>query len=315
MFTPAPRPAGPREGKTPTRQGGRRVTIPLSSARIVDHPRQAVFEIRTDSDRTAARIVRLSEYVEQEVLNSERFCCGSEGDCRASVSPDTGRVKQQRDFYEGQLHHVGSEYDLWLGGYPFRIVVVGMSYGQSGQPTLHKRSEQIRSAFRCPENPHMRGTRRIVRSLLGLPASGEDIQNKEENLLAADRFALVNYLLCSAVVSNAKGELDRADKSTAMMRRQCGRHFRKAMEILEPTVIVAQGTAWWIKTALTGEDHPRVWPLSVWRVTEPCRSLVVELSHPSARNKKGWFHPAYWERVSCAVSRVHEHLGIAPSSA
>lgn len=50
-----------------------------------------------------------------------------------------------------------------------------------------------------------------------------------------DSFVLANYLLCSAVKDNSRG------RSTDEMQRNCSRHFQKAIEVLQPTLVIIQG--------------------------------------------------------------------------
>ena len=159
------------------------------------------------------------------------------------------------------MSHIGKHYDLLVDGRELRIVVVGQEYGQNLTGIdLAGRTAMIDGAanggFRG-RNKHMRGTTSILRLLLGRPL-GTD--HKGERLFAGDQrtahvfdgFALVNALLCSAVKKPPVGRNAGKGASSRLMRRNCARHFRRTMEILEPTAIVAegQGVRSWIGDSL-----------------------------------------------------------------
>ena len=187
----------------------------------------------------------------------KKFVCCHASECRDSFIKGMGRAwgHPQGGFYEGQLHHVGRHYDLSLNGTPFRIAIVGQEYGHP--PTHVLREERTEMILRVgmegrfkaepghgARNPHMRGTTSALRLLFGL-SLGDDFVGEFVSLWSTsvhifETFALTNFLLCSAIdtprtCSAGKG------RSTSTMQNNCARHFRRAMEILEPTVIVAQG--------------------------------------------------------------------------
>lgn len=89
-------------------------------------------------------------------------------------------------------------------------------------------------------NPHMRGTTSVLRLLfnkeLGRDTDSEFLTVNNEKYHILDAFALVNFLLCSAINSNE----GKKGKSTKEMKLNCSKHFRASLEILEPTVIVLQ---------------------------------------------------------------------------
>ena len=86
----------------------------------------------------------------------------------------------------------------------------------------------------------------ILRLLLDRRPGTDD---EGERLFGADKgtahifdgFALVNALLCSAVKKPPEGRKAGKGASSPLMRKSCARHFRRTMEILKPTVIVAEG--------------------------------------------------------------------------
>lgn len=162
------------------------------------------------------------------------------------------------------MSHVGKHYDLEIDQRPMRIVLVGQEYGQTQQRvSLKERSERIALSGRKgfyggnSRNPHMRGTTTMLRLLLGRdPGCDEEGEHLLDGHLF-DGFALVNYLLCTALKEERTEKEDRGGAgkgySSPTMRRNCGRHFLQTLEILEPTVIIAQGkdVRKWMANALT----------------------------------------------------------------
>ena len=148
------------------------------------------------------------------------------------------------------MSHVGKHYDLLVDDQELRIVVVGQEYGQAfSQVDLEGRTSMIDGSASegfGRRNPHMRGTTSILRLLLGREP-GTDVEGERlfgDGAAGAhifDGFALVNFLLCSAVTNPPDGVRAGKGASSPLMRKNCARHFRRTLEILEPTVIVAEG--------------------------------------------------------------------------
>lgn len=196
--------------------------------------------IRSDPHKTQERIARLDDYIRGNLLSNGSFICGSFDECRASRSGFP--------FFEGQMSHVGKHYDLEVHGRPTRIVIVGQECGHG--PKCIERSTRSKiivagsgkGGFR-KRNPHMKGTTSLLRLLLGREPGYDE---EGERLLDGhifDGFALVNYLLCTALERPRSESAFGGGKghSSETMRRNCASHFLRTLEILEPTVIVAQG--------------------------------------------------------------------------
>ena len=201
--------------------------------------------LRFDPAATERRYDALALYMQTRVLSLGNFCCANEHGCRSSLRP--GDM-----FAAGQLSHVGRHYDLSIDGRPFRILVLGMDTGRPDSGvTLDRRRQQIYD--RIPEafsrrNPHMRGTSLALRVLLGR----EDWEDRtQEHFLAPnaepvhllDAYAMANSRLCSAFSPGST-----KSRGTAQMSVNCLGHLRATLEILEPQVIVIQGTA--VRTAV-----------------------------------------------------------------
>jgi uracil-DNA glycosylase len=73
-----------------------------------------------------------------------------------------------------------------------------------------------------------------------------------ETIHLFEGFALVNYLLCSAVEEGSK-----KGRATKLMIVNCGRHFKKAIDILKPTLLILQGYG--VHRWLAQAYHQRPW--------------------------------------------------------
>lgn len=246
---------------------------------------------------TAVRLNQLNAYFRREVMNDD-FVCMRHTDCKASA---TGRA-----FYEGQLHHLGTHYDLEIDGRPMRIVIVGQEYG-SDTPLvdLDQRHETILKSASLGwrgRNPHMKGTTTLLRLLHGRDPGKDDegeqlLLESGETIHLFEGFALANYLLCSAVREGSTH-----GQATDTMRHNCARHFKQAIEILEPTLIVLQGygVRQWIAKAYAcpwnrGNDER----LNL----EGRQTRVLTFYHPSYR-KRPWGRDLYSEYVYKAIAPV-----------
>lgn len=208
----------------------------------------AGFRFASDAARTRQRVAALDAYMNDHVLTASGFRCSSFTSCKQS---------HLGEFFEGQLHHVGSHYDVSLNAQPFRIVVVGQEYGNgpalvtrdsrtNDVSVLTGRQKRFRTEGLLPgRNPHMRGTTSVLRLLfgtgLGADYQGEHVLLDGEPVHVFDAFALTNFLLCSAIESGQGDTGSKRGKSTRTMQENCARHFTAAMQILEPTVMIVQG--------------------------------------------------------------------------
>ncbi len=251
--------------------------------------------LESDPHATTSRIDALDAYMSTRVLSGRQFICSHFAGCRSS---------HPGDFFEGQLHHVGEHYDLRAKGRPFRVAVVGQEYG-NGPSRVNRIARTrmvavdtaLKKRFRTdglhpPRNPHMKGTTSVLRLLFGL-GLGTDY-DKEFLSLGSRRvhifeaFALVNFLLCSAIASGQGAEGSKRGQSTRTMQRNCSQHFRNVLDVLEPTVLVIQGRGvrQWLDhivdgTERLGEQLERV---SIGGL----RLLVASFTHPSVPSRDNW---------------------------
>ena len=249
-----------------------------------------------DHQATEARLGRLKKYMQANVLAGKRFVCASWRECETSIAAGCS-------FKEGQLSHVGKHYDLSRDGQPVRIVVVGQEVGAKGKArttfaerygNVHDGSgmnKRFVSDGKHPSrNPHMKGTTLALRTILGTGSGtereGEFVNVDGEKVHLFDCFALVNRLLCAAHLTGTSTGM-----STKTMLRNCERHFRATLEILEPTIVVLQGVRMWrwsknvLEPKRTLSDHLIECSLA------GKRTLVCAFSHPSSYGKK----PTRWD--------------------
>lgn len=239
-----------------------------------------------DREKTQARIETLDKYFQENVMCDGRFVCQSFLACRQS---------HPHDFYEGQLHHIGEGYDCYISSLPFRIAIVGQEYGHAprlvsmaARRNMILKETGLEKVF-TQRNPHMRGTTSALRILFDLfnenDSRSEFIEGGGERLHIFDTFAMVNYLLCSAI---RQGEGSRGH-ATQTMLKNCQRHFYFSLTTLQPNVIIVQSKGF-SKFILETFDSKRQLTNELFEVRlHGHRSIVVTLSHPSTpSNSHNW---------------------------
>ena len=245
--------------------------------------------LRLDQQKSEERRRALDQYLTANVLATE-FICTHYQECKSSHAAR---------FYEGQLHHVGRFYDLLFDGLPLRIVIVGQEYGHAPAPVNSQArynmimSSGLECRFKAEgnfeaRNPHMRGTSNVLRLLFNVPL-GTDHKSEFMKIDGGcvhlfDAFALVNYLLCSAVGNDGKTR----GLATPTMMKNCQHHFRGALQILEPSVIVVQGKRiWpWVRSTFDSITHQasEVHAAKLGSI----QTFVASFTHPSARYPYNW---------------------------
>lgn len=286
----------PAATEPPTREvtGGVSVTKSHGGGAAAS-PASRRFVITSDPERTKTRIARLDDYMARNILQGKDFVCSSYASCRSS---------HPGDFYEGQLHHVGAHYDVTLNGRPFRVVVVGQEYGNGpARVTRQARSRDIvvltgrekhfrREGTHQGRNPHMRGTTSVLRLLfgrqLGADYAGELLEVDGKHLHAFEAFALVNFLLCSAIDARQGAVGSKRGKSTRIMQHNCARHFLEVLRILEPTIVVAQGQSVrrWMRSVV--EPLASLSPTLERVALAGHECLLASFTHPSVPSRDNW---------------------------
>ena len=268
-----------------------------------------------EQGKSEAQILEAEQYLSNNVLG-DNFVCQH---YNAYKSSHPGA------FYEGQLHHIGKHYGVTLNGSPLRVVVVGQEYGHPpARVDLRDRYAMIigsglGSRFTKQQgyevrNPHMKGTTSALRLIFGIPLGTDHnsefllIEGKRVHIF--DAFALVNYLLCSAVPEGTRN-----GKATPTMMSHCRGHFRKVMHILEPSVIIVQGKGFWQKSIRNSFDSVSQVSDFVYKAKLASKeSFIAAFSHPSAHFPYNWGindHTEYLQNtVVPSIKIIHDHLGI-----
>lgn len=266
-----------------------------------------------DKDQTKARLRNVEEYLSEHVMDGN-FHCHSYNQCRSSHS---------QIFYEGQLHHIGKYYDLQQDKRSLRIVIIGQEYGHPpSRINCQKRYDMIMDfayhyRFKAQKsyssrNPHLRGTTSVLRLLFGIPLGTDhesewvSIQGNQVHIF--DMFALVNYLLCSAIATDG----NKQGLATGTMKRNCKSHFQRVLRILEPTVIIVQGKGFWnaIKKVFDYQSplSEHVYMANMGSMS----SYVAVFSHPSSRHPTNWGSnektPYLLQIIAPSVQYIREKL-------
>jgi uracil-DNA glycosylase len=252
------------------------------------------FKFTADEAKTRARLKKLKEYMNSNVLKGKKFNCPHKRECKIAHEKRFGK---KGIFAKGQLHHIGHKYDLRINNKPIRIMIVGQEFGAKRCPITFEQNydEKIGDSkvefMSKYKNNHMRGTVSALRLLfskgLGTDKESEylNFSNGKECCHIYDAFSLVNYLLCSAI---CKGS-GMAGKSNSKMRKNCNHHFRNVLKILEPNIIIVQSMGFWnwIKKSFNDEPISKTKYLFEAQINGK-KALVASFSHPSARNNKNW---------------------------
>ena len=243
----------------------------------------------------------LQQYSVESIDNGTDLVCTFANRCKAST-------KGRGEFAPGQLSHVGSSYDLEVGGHPLRILVVPMQTARDEHHvTMDQRTEQIdsakpTSARSFPRTPHMDGTAIALKVLLGMDPEADD--EVEPGLHVFDCFAMTNATHCTNVIDGKTGV------GTREMYELCTRHMRRTIALLQPTIIVCQG---WQKTG----ESPSSSVTRALGVPKPARGTcipaktsygtvaVVALNHP-ARHWPSPDREMFRDEVEPALKRARD---------
>lgn len=237
---------------------------------------------------TALRRDDLAAYMDEHVLGPAGFCCRTGLECRTSVESR----KAPADFAYGQLPHLGMFYDLKEESIPLRILVIAMEIGRTDtEITLAMRRLQVLgSADLAPRsrNPHMVGVTHALRTLhgreIGDDSAGEMLDLGSENPVHLfDAYAMTNVRLCTSVRQGTTESYP-----TAVMTKNCIRHLRESITILEPTVCVVQGAG--IPKYLAPLVSRRTQITDSLADVTICgvNTLMAEFSHPTAHGGHNW---------------------------
>ncbi len=169
-------------------------------------------------------------------------------------------------------------------------------------------------------NSHMRGVTSTLRLLLERETGDDEAGECLFDAHIFDGFALVNYLLCTALKDPRRKESLGGGKrySSPIMRHNCAHHFLRTMEILEPTVIVVHGRTlrdkWLPKAKALQLTKERKTTETVKIAGRPVDLLTF--NHPSAGGNSAWWgrspHSPYLkEAVAPAIKTFLTQRGIS----
>jgi hypothetical protein len=249
---------------------------------------------KSDREKTKQRFSRLMRYFSKEIFDEQkhRDCQFYKKSCRPS---------HPASFFYGKLDHVGNHYDLFRGRQPLRIAVVAQDdNGQTEFKSFHERSGEVRGSGARPfspstqdfsgerarsRNPHMRGTTNLLRLIfeidLGCDYHSEFLRINGQSIHFFDAFALLNASLCTA--ASEKGSA----KPTMTMLRNCSNHLGKALAILEPTLVIAQGGLAADGLRCSGYGSAARSSIEMMDVNDDAIT-TLRFSHPSARGELNW---------------------------
>ena len=269
----------------------------------------------SDPEITNGRRLKLAHYLNRCVDDGAQLVCDSAQLCRASV-------KEGQQLVEGQLSHLGIQYDLTEAGRAIRIVVVSKQVGGSldhggdrghEHVSLTRRSEQVETAkygpMPHPRTNHMVGTELALKLLLGgNPYDRPTVEIGQSRSHVFDCMALLNSTLCSRSGGNSSGEGSRT------MFDECRRHLAETITVLEPTIVLAQG--WSSATARTGGASVANTVAAVFDIPQPMSDplltmtampwgdvAIVSAYHPA----RHWSAPTtpYWRRLEPVLREAH----------
>lgn len=264
--------------------------------------------LAVQTERSQQRRRELIDHLTMNVDDGHRLVCCSQSTCRASM-----RAGQR--FVEGQLSHVGQCYDLTDDERALRILVVSKQVGGSLEDggerghehvTVDERALQVETAQYGrrphPRTNHMVGTELALKVLLGLPAYAEPVVQVAGagSAHVFDCMALVNATLCSRAGRGSGGQ------GSDEMFVECQSHLRRTIEVLEPTIVLAEG--WTRESARGGEPSVAAtvsaqfdFPIPQTDIALTVRPrkwgqvAVITAYHPARK----WFAVSmpYWQRL------------------
>jgi hypothetical protein len=268
-----------------------------------------------DQAESTRRQVELTAYMDRHVLRPDGFCCSSAARCLESALAQNEPI----DFGAGQLSHLGKFYDIEEDSVPLRILVIAMETGRPDNGiTLPMRRQQVLAcAALAPRsrNPHMIGVTHALRTLHGRPIGDDpkgeslDFGDNHNRAHMFDAYAMVNVRLCTSVKAGTT-----KSRPTSLMTKNCVRHLRETVRILQPTVCVVQSTR--IPGVLVPivtrrrEVAPHLAEVTIGGV----QTLMAEFSHPTAYADLNWGRwtnmPYLQDTVIPALREARARLGL-----
>ena len=236
--------------------------------------------ISFNTEKSASRLLALERYAREVGIHPFDFHCSWQPLCSSSLPPAL-RLKPENC---GGLAYIGENYDVLEGGKEFRVLFVGKDYG-SGGSDLRERQAKIQTYIGEP-NPHYKGIIKVLMEVFQERCE----RDSWKHLLS--RMAQTNATRCAAPRNDQKGKPLMKSNITHPMRTCCWSHFRKEIELLEPTLIWfhdAEARPSFSQVA-RNEKLPTVVPFKQhqeclmveWTIfPKPFRSMLAFFHHPA----------------------------------
>ena len=245
---------------------------------------------------TEQRFQQLKQYCVTERLEpGGDFGCTNRDSCKEDRPEGTG-------FEPGGLAYIGSEYDAKVNGTDIRVRFVGYDYGNCSA-TLEARRECIESLNDL--NRHYKGIVKLQMEIFEVECGAIEHETIWQPLLR--KMAQTNATRCCAPRDHQM-----RTHTTTPMRRNCWPHFRKELELLEPTMVIFHGAnlKWLVLEKLKEEqiEAKELYPEFDgycrevnWRCfSRPFTSLLLFFRHPAC----GWFGRQWNPPVVPLVSKL-----------
>jgi hypothetical protein len=189
-------------------------------------------EPRYDTNLTKQRFKRLRDYCEKEAhIAPCHFDCSKVDCCQQKVN------SRGLDLVSGGLAHVGEKYDICFDDKSLRILFVGYDYGNCcATLEQRRRSIQCLSGPDLNKSPHYKGIVKVMMEIFQCKCGSEADTGSWRPLLK--RMSQTNATRCCAPKEGRMG-----CNTTEGMRTNCWPHFKKEIELLQPTIIVFHGAA------------------------------------------------------------------------
>lgn len=191
---------------------------------------------RFDLIKTQQRYKKLSDFYHNYGLCADNFSCKNYKECLLSQKKSTV-VKQ----FCGGTAGLMPLYDSWYEDVPIRVLVVGKENGYMANTiwgTSANFDEHSSNVLNCinwkKKNNHIKGTLLTLQRIYGI-----------ETEYVYSSYALSNVLRCAYQDKNNISNVSNVH-DTMVMRENCMRYLIEEICILEPTLIITQGS-WAIK--------------------------------------------------------------------
>lgn len=181
--------------------------------------------ISFEKEKTERRLLALEQYAKEAGISPSGFRCHRLKDCDSSLAADLRLTPENC----GGLAHVGENYDVVVDGKELRILFVGKDYGW-GRSELRERQTEIQNYSGEP-NPHYKGIIKVLMEIFQ-----ERCDKTSWHHLLRD-MSQTNATRCTAPRQSQKGTPFMKSNITHTMRMNCWGHFRKEIEVLEPTLM------------------------------------------------------------------------------